>query len=100
MVREFTVEQRTFIVTRKLLSATFNTIRREYEARWPKNTWHIINAPPHTSKYTLRLLVCKFLEHGTVQDRRKKRPSGREGATTVATEDAVDEVSKHDSLLK
>ena len=96
MVIEFTVQQRTFIVSRKLQNATLNTIRREYEARWPRNTWHIVNAPPPASKFTLRHLVRKFLELGTVQDRRKKRPSGREGTTTFATEDAVDEVTKHD----
>ena len=92
MVREFTVEQRTFIVTRKLQNATLNIIRREYEARWPRNTWHLVNAPSPASKYTLCLVVHKILEHGTVQDRRKNRPLGREGGTTVATKDEVDEV--------
>ena len=94
------MQQRTFIVTSKLGNATLNTLRREYEASRPRNTWHIVNAPPPASKFTLRRLVRKISDLCTVQDRRKKRPSGREGTTTVAKEDAVDEVTKHDALLK
>ena len=99
MVREFILGQRTFIVSRKLQRATLPTIRREYEARWPRNTWHVVNAPPPATPFSLRRLVRKFVEHGTVQDRRKKRPSGREGVTTAATPDAVDEVTK-DVILR
>ena len=92
MVREFTDDQRTFIVTRKLQNATLATIRQEYSARWPPATWHVVNAPPPATKKTLRRLLDKFRQHATVQDRRKPRSSARQGAMTVRTQGAIDNV--------
>ena len=81
MVREFTAVQHSLIVTRKLLGATLTIIRLEYEARWLRNIWHVLNDPPPDTKLTLRRLVVKFNVHGTVQDRKMRLPSGRDVAT-------------------
>ena len=62
--------------------------------RWPVHTWGQVNAPAPRSNRALRGLEAKWRRFGTVQDRRKKRPSAREGAETVTTEDMVDEVSR------
>ena len=56
------------------------------------NTWGYTNAPAPSTKKSLRRLVTKFQEHGTVQDRRKRRPSSREGVEEVATPDTIEEV--------
>lgn len=85
MVREWTDDQRKFLVKRKLQGATLAVIQQEYDYWWPRNTWHIVNAPAPSSKYTLRRLVSKWNLDGTCQDRRKKRKAGREGVETVCT---------------
>ena len=54
MVREWNVDQRKFLVKRKLQGATLAVIQQEYAYWWPPNTWHIVNAPAPTSKFTLR----------------------------------------------
>jgi len=45
MVREWNVDQRKFLVKRKLQGATLAVIQQEYAYWWPPNTWHIVNAP-------------------------------------------------------
>ena len=76
MVREFSMDQRKFLLKRKLQGATLAVIQQEYAYWWPPNTWHIVNALAPTSKYTLRRLVTKWNAHGTLQDQRKKRRAG------------------------
>ena len=61
--------------------------------RWPPNTWNVNNAPPPNSKRSLYRLKAKFRAHGTLQDRRKKRASAREGQEERATPAKVAEVS-------
>ena len=57
MVREWNVDQRKFLVKRKLQGATLAVIQQEYAYWWPPNTWHIVNAQAPTSKCTLKRLV-------------------------------------------
>ena len=52
MVREWNVDQRKFLVKRKLQGATLAVIQQEYACWWPPNTWHNVNAPAPTSKFT------------------------------------------------
>ena len=56
------------------------------------------NAPPPWSPRSLRRLKVKFQTHGTLQDRRKKRPSARQGQEEKATPEKVEEVSAPNSL--
>ena len=60
---------------------------------WPRNTWHVLNAPAPNSKKNLRRLVRDFRRTGTCQDRRKKRQAGREGIVSVLTQQNIDDVS-------
>ena len=63
MVREWSVDQRKFLLKRKHQGATLAVIQQEYAYWWPPNTWHIVNALAPTSKYTLRRLVTKWNNH-------------------------------------
>ena len=94
MVREYTLEQRKFLVKRRLEGATLAVIQQEYAYWWPVNTWHVVNAPAPNTKHALKKLVARFNAHGTLQDRRKKRKAGREGADTVCTQANIDMVSE------
>ena len=94
MVREYTLEQRRFLVKRRLAGATLAVIQQEYAYWWPVNTWHVVNAPAPNTKHALKKLVARFNAHGTLQDRRKKRKAGREGADTVCTQANIDMVSE------
>ena len=69
-------------------------IQQEYAYWWPVNTWHVVNAPAPNTKHALKKLVARFNAHGTLQDRRKKRKAGREGADTVCTQANIDMVSE------
>ena len=93
MVREWSVDQRKFLLKRKLQGATLAVIQQDYAYWWPPHTWHITSAPAPNSTSTLRRLARRWNAHGTLQDRRKKREAGREGAVTVCTPANVDMVS-------
>ena len=93
MVREWSVDQRKFLLKRKLQGATLAVIQQDYAYWWPPHTWHITNAPAPASKSTLKRLARRWNAHGTLQDRRKKRKAGREGAETVCTPANVNMVS-------
>ena len=51
MVREWSVDQRKFLLKRKLQGATLAVIQQEYAYWWPSNTWYITNAPAPTSRF-------------------------------------------------
>ena len=93
MVREYSLDQRKFLVMRKLAGASLDVIRQEYAYWWPVNTWHIVNAPAPNTKHALKKLVARFKAHGTLQDRRRRRKAGREGHDTDCTPANVDLVS-------
>ena len=61
--------------------------------RWPANTWGNLNAPPPAYRQSLNRLLKNWRENGTVQDRRKRRPSSREGIEHVTNQAMVDEVA-------
>ena len=84
MVREFSVDQRSFCTQRKLQGATLAQIHQEYEHWWPMPTWGIVNPPPPSDR-CLRLWVAKLNAKKTLQDLRKKRKSSREGVVSVCT---------------
>ena len=56
MVREWSVDQRKFLLKRKLQGATLAVIQQDYAYWWPPHTWHITNAPAPASKSTLKRL--------------------------------------------
>ena len=64
MVKEFSTVHHCFIMTRKLEVAIITTIIQKYEARWLRNTWHVLNAPPPATKWNLCRLVAKVNVHG------------------------------------
>ena len=94
MVREYTLDQRKFLVKRRMAGATLAVIQQEYAYWWPVNTWHVVNAPAPNTKHALKKLVARFNAHRTLQDGRKKRKSCREGADTVCTQANVNMVSE------
>ena len=113
MVRHFTTEQRAWIVARKLQGDSIRypgyhsgffysiwcacvwiwNLQADYTHFWPMNTWYVINAPPPASKKSLRDPVKNFRDHGTCQDRRRKRKAEREGIMSVLTQQNIDDVS-------
>ena len=64
-----------------------------FNSRWPIRTWNVNNAPAPSTLRSLRRIKKKFTDHGTVQDRRKKRASAREGQEEKATPGKIEEVS-------
>ena len=86
MVREFTDEQNIFYCNQKdakcypdhYSAGLCSQVASSHLAH------HLCPAPCNQ--------VAKFQQHSTVQYRRKRRPSARQGAVTVTTEDAIDNV--------
>ena len=86
MMREFTMVQRSFIVTRKLQGATLTITRLEYKARWLRNIWHVLNALPPSSWWSSSMCT------GLFRTGRWGCPQGEMWPLTVVKEDALDEV--------
>ena len=53
MVRECTVDQRKFLVKKRLAGATLAVIQQEYVIAywWTVNNWHLVNAPAPNTKH-------------------------------------------------
>lgn len=77
MVREYTVDQRKFLVKRRVAGATLAVIQQEYAYWWPANTWHVVNAPAPNTKHALKKLVARYNAHGTLQAQKEENRQRR-----------------------